>query len=256
MKISNVSLSRYLKVEVFLYGSLILASGLIAVNEFRKTAHFADLLQMNVVLSAGDGTNAKVVGRLAAEADQVTIAKECRSDILRAGLSFVMRDLDLQDAVNRYDQWAASMGRANRYVLHALSCNPADGDMWVRLALVSQAISENPQQLSDFMAQSVLLSPSEMHTLSARFVIWKKAGPFTLSLSQKSIERDLRTLLNYANPGEIVDILGVRNADQQTYGLITPGSKLNPYIVSASQLLPRARKAYLDSTGIRLPSGS
>lgn len=236
-----------------LYGGLILVSGLIAIGEFRATAGFADLIYMNSTLTEEDSKDAAVVDRFAARADDVVSANECRSDILQAGLAFVMRDLDLQDATNRYDQWAAAMDRANRYVLHGLSCNPADGDMWVRLALVSQSVGENPQQLSDLMAQSVLLSPSEMHTMRARFVVWRRATAATLAASQKSVERDLRTLLNYSNPRDLADILGSQNDDLKTYSLITQGSVLNPYIVSAAALLPQARKDYLDYSGIKLP---
>ncbi len=240
---------KYLRIDLLLYSLFAVVSLSIAISQFRATARFADMLHLNTILTEEDSSDAKIIDTYAGKADNVVGVNECRSDIIRSGMAFVMRDLDLQDPTNRYDAWASATDRANRYVLHSLACNPADGDAWVRLALVTQSIGENPQQLSELMKQSVLLSPAEMHTIRARFVVWKKATNATLSLSADAVGHDLRTLLNYGKVGDIADILGTANPDMRTFRLELPNSNVNPYILAAQRLLPPQRAAFLVARG-------
>ncbi|MBO9136779.1 hypothetical protein ACQZ4Y_19985 [Rhizobium sp. L80/93] len=254
MKTDRYWKKKYLRVDLLLCLLFAVVSLLIAISEFRATARFADMLHLNTILTEEDSFDAKIIDSYAEKADEVIGLNECRSDIIRSGMAFVMRDLDLQDPNNRYDAWASATDRANRFVLHSLACNPADGDMWVRLALVTQSIGENPQQLSDLMRQSVLLSPAEMHTIRARFMVWKKATNATLSLSDDAVGHDLRTLLNYGKAGDIRDILGTATPDMRTVRLGLPNSDINPYILAAEQLLPPQRTAFLIASGIIITS--
>jgi hypothetical protein len=125
--------------------------------------------------------------------------------------------------------------------------------MWARLALVSQSIAENPQQLSTLMSQSVLLSPAEMHTIQARFVVWKKASDATLTASADSVGHDIRTLLNYGHISDITDILGIPSNDLRSYTLGVANSNINRYITPAINLLPQERRAFLQAKNIVLP---
>jgi hypothetical protein len=211
-----------------------------AIVELRTSAKFADLFYLKNALTAADSTNKAVVGRYATQAEAITTSHECRSDVLDAGLAFVLRDVDLQDQIDNYDAWAAAMTRADRYITHALSCNPGDGDLWARLAMVRQAASENAEQLSELMNQSALLAPSEMYVLRARFFVWRKATAVTLNRSADLVERDIRTVLNYAPPNDIRDTLG--NA----------GAELKPHLLSAWKLIPPERVAKLRAFHIEL----
>lgn len=230
--------SRYLKLEVVLYTLLIVACATIAVREFAGTIRFADLLYMNSSLRYEDSFNNSLIDRYASEAQAIIGANECRSDIVQAGLAFTMRDLDLQDSTNRYDDWAKAVQRANDYISFALRCNPGDGDLWVRMAMISQAIGEDPRQLSALMDQSALLAPSELSTLRARFSVWFKASPSALATSSDTVGRDIRTLLNFAQARDIKDIM--KDA----------GPNLAPYVLSAAALVPAQRMALLNARGI------
>jgi len=205
----------------------------IAVGELQITARFSNLFYLNATLTQQDSSNAVAIGRYAAQADAVATSNECRADVLAGGLTFVLRDLDLQNSVDQYDAWAAAMTRADHYITHALSCSPADGDLWARLAMIRQASSENAEQLSSLMSQSALLAPSEMYVLRARFFVWRKATIATLDRSADTVERDIRTVLNYGQPNDIIDVLG--NA----------GVNLKPHILAAWKLIPAGRLAAL-----------
>ena len=236
---TSISLaSRYLKAEVLLYGLLIVICSSIALKELAGTIRFAYLLYMNSTLPYEDSFNAAVIDRYASQAQSIVDAGECRSDIVQAGLSFVMRDLDLQDSTNRYDEWARAVQRADTYVSFALRCNASDGDLWVRKAMLSQAIGEDPTQLSVLMDQSALLAPSEMSVIRARFAVWAKASPNTLAASSDTVGRDIRTLLNFARIDDIRDIL--KDA--------RPG--LKPYVAAAAGFVSAPRMAYLNDKGL------
>jgi hypothetical protein len=210
----------------------------ITIAQMDVTAIFADLFYLQTTLDTADSANPIAMGRYAAEAENVVTSGECRSDVIAAGLAFVLRDVDLQNQVDQYDAWANAMTRADRYVMHALSCNPGDGDLWARLAMIRQASSENAEQLSALMAQSALLAPSEMYVLRARFFVWRRASPATLDRAADTVERDIRTVLNYADPKAIIGILGNAGVD------------LKPHILAAWKFIPAARLADLATVHI------
>lgn len=201
----------------------------VVVGELKLTARYSDFFYLKATLTQQDSGNAGVIGKYAARAETIIADDECRSDVIDGGLTFVMRDLDLQNSVDRYDAWAAAMTRADRYVTHALSCNPANGDLWARLAMIRQASSENAEQLSALMSQSALLAPSEIYVLRARFFVWRKATAATLDRASDTVDRDIRTVLNYAEPNDIVDVLG--NA----------GANLRAHILAAAKFIPAGR---------------
>lgn len=240
MKIDGPDLRiRFSPVNILFMG-LALFMLLLAFRQMQSTVKFADLLYLNATLTAQDSANKVVIDRYAGQADAVVASNECRSDILDGGLTFVLRDLDLQNAVDRYDDWAAAITRADSYVTHALSCNPGDGDLWARLAMVRQASSENSEQLSAILNQSALLAPSEMYVLRARFFVWRKASALTLSRSSDAVERDVRTLLRYSNWKDIGEILA------------HPGADLKRHILAAARLVSQDRIAVLKSEGVDL----
>lgn len=221
-----------------LFMGLSLFLMLVAFQQLQTTVKYANLLYLNATMTAEDSENKAAINRYAAQAEAVVTSDECRSDVLDGGLTFVLRALDLQNSVDQYDDWATAMARAERYITHALSCNPGDGDLWARLAMVRQASSENPAQLSAILSQSALLAPSEMHVLRARFFVWKKASAKTLTQSADTVERDIRTLLTSASPDDIVEVLS------------HPGRDLKAHIIAAARLVSLSRLAVLKANRI------
>ncbi|MBO9099405.1 MULTISPECIES: hypothetical protein [unclassified Rhizobium] len=205
----------------------------IAIDELKTTVRFSDIFYLNATLTQEDSANAVAIGRFAAEAEAVITNGECRADVVSGGMTFVLRDLDMQDVVDHYDAWAASMARADRYITHALSCNPGDGDLWARLAMIRQASSENADQVFSLMNRSAVLAPSEMYVIRARFFVWRKATVATLNRSADILKHDINTVLNYGDPNDIVDVLA------------HAGDNLKPHILEAAKLIPAARMAAL-----------
>jgi hypothetical protein len=230
---------RFTPVNVLFMGlSLFLL--LSAFRQLQTTIAFADLFYLNTAMTAADSTNKAMIDRYAAQAEAVVATNQCRSDIVDAGLTFVLTDLDLQNSIDQYDSWAAAMVRADRYIVHALSCNPGDGDLWARLAMVRQASSENAGQLSALLNQSSLLAPSEMYVVRARFFVWRRASAATLALSSDAVERDVRTVLTYSYWQVAADILA------------NPGANLKPHILAAARLISQDRLDALKSHGVDL----
>lgn len=211
-----------------------------AFRQLQATLTFADLFYLNATLTAGDSANRNVIDRYASQAEAIVTSNQCRSDILDEGLAFILMDLDLQDSVAHYEEWATAMERADRYIVHALSCSPGDGDLWARLAMVRQASSENPDQLSAILSQSSLLAPSEMYVLRARFFVWRRASAHTLALSSETVERDIRTLLSQAYWKDIREILA------------NPGANLKAHVLAAATLVPPNRITMLKLHGVDL----
>lgn len=163
---------------------------------------------------------------------------ECRADILRAGLTVMLANLDRQNSFHRYEAWAAAMTDGDAYVVHAIGCTPTDGDLWARLAMIRLAIAENPDELAWLMQRSIEYAPAEYAVLVPRFVVWRKASAASLAAAQDAVEADLLTLLTYASAKQIAATL----ADS--------GTSLKPFIRASLRLIPRDRRDGLFAAGL------
>ena len=190
-----------------LFAGVTLVCAGFAVQQLQASARFADLLHLSEVIKPTDRNAAVLVSDYAGKAEEIVERRSCRSDIVNAGLGFVLADLDLQNSVTDFDAWTSSLERADRYIQHALSCSPGDGNLWVRLALVRRAGGENPQELAALLAQSALLFPAEIDALSARFVLWRSVSQETLDLAATTADTDLRTVLLYLRPTTVRSML-------------------------------------------------
>ncbi|PPJ49381.1 hypothetical protein C0075_02120 [Rhizobium sp. KAs_5_22] len=209
-----------------------------SIMELRATARFGQLMLMARYLETGTPVTRASVTNLAAWADGVVSDDYCRSDIVRAGLTVKLAELDQRNSYYDYDAWAEGLAATERYIRHAIGCTPTDGNFWLRLAMVRRAIAERPEEIAFLMQQSVNYAPAEQAVLAARFIVWNAAGERTLQAARAAVDTDVQTLLRYG------DVRLIRQIVQK------PGEALLPYLRSATTSLPAERQGELSGAKI------
>ncbi|MBW8318081.1 MAG: hypothetical protein K0M47_01510 [Rhizobium sp.] len=209
-----------------------------SIMELRATARFGQLMLMARYLETGTPVTRASVSNLAAWADGVVSDDYCRSDIVRAGLTVKLAELDQRNSYYDYDAWAEGLAATERYIRHAIGCTPTDGNFWLRLAMVRRAIAERPEEIAFLMQQSVNYAPAEQAVLAARFIVWNAAGERTLEAARAAVDTDVQTLLRYG------DVRLIRQIVQK------PGEALLPYLRSATTSLPAERQGELSGAKI------
>ncbi|MBC7151236.1 MAG: hypothetical protein H5U22_17800 [Rhizobium sp.] len=210
----------------------------VSIMELRNSARFGQLMLMARYLESGTPVTRASVTSLAAWADGVVSDDYCRSDIVRAGLTVKLAELDQRNSFYDYDAWAAGLDATERYIRHAIGCTPTDGNFWLRLAMVRRAIAERPEEIAFLMQQSVNYAPAEQAVLAARFTVWNAAGERTLEAARTALDTDLQTLLRYG------DVRLIRRVVQK------PGEALLPRLRAAAASLPAERQAELSAAKI------
>uniref|UniRef100_UPI0039827C6E hypothetical protein n=1 Tax=Rhizobium sp. TaxID=391 RepID=UPI0039827C6E len=113
-----------------------------------------------------------VVAKYASRSVEVVDGHYCRSDIVAAGVTLVLAQLDRQNVNVNYDAWAAAASGARQYLRHALSCMPTNSNFWLRLAAVQSTIAEEPVAIAGMMKRSVVLAPHDEAMVLTRFYFW------------------------------------------------------------------------------------
>lgn len=119
---------------------------------------------------------------------------ECQERFLKAGLTLALLDVDDADPDVYYESWSASLQRAERLARHALSCLPTDGNIWLRLAMLRQAIAEQPGDIARFVTLSQLYSPAEEAVVVGRYLLYTKLTHGTLELLNEAFRQDLQII--------------------------------------------------------------
>lgn len=107
----------------------------------------------------------------------------CRSDIVKAGMALVLKDLDYRYQTEEMANRSNGLVFAERYLRHALKCLPVDGNVWLRFAMVRYARTSNVDELVQLISMSQQLAPAEDNVILGRFVLWNNAS---LELQQKA----------------------------------------------------------------------
>lgn len=226
-----------------LLGFAAIAAVLLAFAIWQQvtTARFATLMLLAKKIERAEPIADDAIPTYIKETTDIVVSGECRSDIVRAGLTVLLADLDRQNSTTDYEAWAAAMARSEDYLHHALTCSPADGNLWVRLAMVRFAIAAEPRELAYLMSQSVNLAPAEPNIVAARFVLWNKLNAATLQEASRAVDSDLRLLLTQAPMPLLKSTLAAQSEN------------LLPYLKSAASLIGEPRRAKIEAAGITLP---
>ena len=145
----------------------LITATLVSAQEFRSQSTFSNL--RNAALSVDRGEVLESYGWNAALSATVLLVeyKNCDSVNINSGLRVLLKDLD-RSIISRSDQITTQYKVVRSYLSHALHCSPADGNIWIRYALVENALSTNPEKIASMAAMSDMLSPSNKGGAIAR----------------------------------------------------------------------------------------
>jgi hypothetical protein len=170
-------------------------SGALAVQD--RSARF--VLMVADRLDHGRDVAASDVAQAAADIASPAFRHQCRSDLLRPALTVVLTNLDRMNQVRDYDGWAGAIRASQAYLFTMERCLPSDGNVWLRDALVSRAVAEDPESLRAKLTVARALMPYESAQLFARLFIWKKLSPLALSQSESLARSDVLATLLYGD---------------------------------------------------------
>lgn len=150
------------------------------------------VLQLEEALAPRDLPDGDAHGRILALGGFAKfLGAECPSPVSTTGaVNAALSHLDEQDLNANYDKWAAALLDAERTVMVALACLPTDGNLWVRLAMIRQAIAEHPTEVRDLLALSQLYAPVELNAISARIALLNRLTPSTQKLTRPIYLKD------------------------------------------------------------------
>ncbi|MGR9247468.1 MULTISPECIES: hypothetical protein [Rhizobium] len=146
-------------------------------------------------IERGETVADDVVAKYASRSVDVVDGHYCRSDIVAAGVTLVLAQLDRQNVNINYDGWAAAASSARQYLRHALSCMPTNSNFWLRLAAVQSTIAEEPVSIAGMMKRSVVLAPHDQVMILTRFYFWNDFTDATLAAAKSALDSDLMTML-------------------------------------------------------------
>jgi hypothetical protein len=215
---------------------ILLFSGLtlLATSQFLEDAKSADVRFLARQLEQGTAISKVMLRQTIAKENTSLDRSSCRSDIQRAILTLNLAQLDQQDQTVDFAAWAEQMANLDRAVRRAAICMPAEGNVWVRMAMASRAIAEQPRAVADLMAVSARLNPAENSALVARYTVWTTVTAKTLAASEETVASDLDTLFAFGGERS-VEGLFPRTSDE-----------LLPYVIEAFERVPERRRKLIN----------
>lgn len=172
----------------------------VAAQAFSQSRRFSDVVAMARIADDNNGIAPDLLAATVTELRPVVAEKICRSDIVKAGLRLVLADLDANGV--EPDSGAARLGFAETFIRHSLSCFPANGDVWLRLAMVRSLRNASPMEVAVLMNFSQLYGPADANLIRGRFVMWQQFPKNTLPGAEAA--RDADTAIVCGKAGEIL----------------------------------------------------
>lgn len=185
------------RLNIFtLFGSALLgvtASYIIilASNSLILDSNYGGVKFYSRAVLSGEPRTHKDVVRLSAISDDIVSKNVCRSDILKAGLALVLSRIEINLAPQDYDSWLEAVSNANDYITHAIRCTPTDGNLWLRLAMVTRAGAEDPERVAELITRSQNLTPAEISVVMDRISFYNSLGASTLKRASLVVQKDL-----------------------------------------------------------------
>ncbi|CDI10358.1 hypothetical protein QE372_003427 [Agrobacterium pusense] len=194
------SLRRVLTVTPVLIVSLFVL--LLAAQAFSETRRFSDIIALARIADEDNGLSPDLLTKTVEGLQPVIAEKICRSDIIKAGMRLVLADIDAHAGDASPETDAMRLGFAETYMRHALSCLPANGDVWLRLAMVRSLRNASAMEIAVLTNFSQLYGPADANLIRGRFVIWQQ---FTKgALPQAEAAREADTAIVCGRQGEIL----------------------------------------------------
>ncbi|KJF69050.1 hypothetical protein RS75_03495 [Rhizobium nepotum 39/7] len=174
----------------------------VAAEAFSATRRFSDIVAMAKIADAKNGLAPNLLTKTVERLRPVVEEKICRSDIIKAGLRLVLADLDANGKDQALEAGAKRLGFAETYIRHALFCIPANGDIWLRLAMVRSLRNASPMEIAVLMNFSQHYGPADANLIRGRFVMWQQFPKDTLP--QAEAARDADTAIVCGKGGEVL----------------------------------------------------
>lgn len=178
---------------VFLVVTLVFAA--LSVKELYASIRVASISIVAERIERGGTVADDVTARYALRTADMADRNYCRSDIVAAGVTLILAQLDRQNVNVNYDAWASAASNARHYLQYALSCMPTNSNFWLRLAAVQSIIAEEPVSIAGMMQRSVALAPYDQAMVLTRFYFWNDFTDATLSAAKSALDSDLTTML-------------------------------------------------------------
>lgn len=174
----------------------------VAAQAFSQSRRFSDVVAMARIADDGNGLAPDLLAKTVEDLRPVVTEKICRSDIVKAGLRLVLADLDANGSDLASVSGLERLGFAETYIRHALFCFPANGDVWLRLAMVRSLRNASPMEIAVLMNFSQLYGPADANLIRGRFVMWRQFPKETLPQAETAREAD--TAVVCGRQGEIL----------------------------------------------------
>lgn len=174
----------------------------VAAQAFSQSRRFSDIVALARIADDNNGLAPDLLAETVPELQPIVSEKICRSDIVKAGLRLVLADLDANGVDPASDPGATRLGFAETFIRHSLSCFPANGDVWLRLAMVRSLRNASPMEVAVLMNFSQLYGPADANLIRGRFVMWQQFPKNTLPEAESAREAD--TAVVCGRQGEIL----------------------------------------------------
>lgn len=124
---------------------------------------------------------------------------DCRGDILRPALTILLHRLDSLNIVRDYDEWANVHMAVESFTQRMIRCRPADGNAWLREAVISSHIAEDAPSLKQKLTLAQALMPYEAEQVIARVTFMKGLSPYALVVCGDIARADIEAILRYGS---------------------------------------------------------
>ncbi len=211
-----------------------------AIVDIGESARFANIFLVAERLEQAEQVSAETLAKTAASTDGIVSGDYCRSDIVMAGTTLVLKRLDAANEISGYAAWVKAADDAERYMRHAVACVPGDSNLWLRLAAVRAVIAQEPKSTAGLLTMSARLAPADEVALLARLYFWNRLNVTTLDNARASVESDVKRLLELGDPRKVGPALTKVSA------------ALLPYVKTEGSQLSSERKSSLAWFGLNI----
>ena len=180
-----------------LLGAVMVLSAVVvwlSVAQISRFIRFGGLPQVATRLDAGEAVSRASITSLVSDADALREADICQGVFLKSGFTILLASVDMVDRAANRNAWSEAVRRADTFALHALGCIPTNGDFWLKLAMLRQAVSEKPEELAELLTDSQLYAPAEGNIVAARYALYNRLTDQTLALIPDAVSADIRII--------------------------------------------------------------
>lgn len=179
----------------------------LASAQLTDNARFGNLFALAERIESGDQIDPNVIARYRYLIEEVISGGHCRSEILMAGATVTLADLDNNKASILSSEWINAAAAVEAYLKHVTACAPLNANFWLRLAMVSDALGRPAERVAEEMILAQALAPAEQDLIIARLYAWNRMDASILRLAHHAVEADLRNGLLAANPALVAPAL-------------------------------------------------